>query len=95
MSFIDSADINLCAIINGIFHQHEWEYKDQIDKYVPTHGGLDKGEPQEFHSEIRICTRCHRKQRKGKGFGINSKIWVDCDLTKDEIRDIKISKILI
>lgn len=40
--------------------------------------------------EIRICSKCFRKQFKNE----EHKIWLESKLNKDEVRNIKINQIL-
>ncbi len=38
---------------------------------------------------VRVCKRCYKKQRQE----LNSEIWFDVDLSKEEIREIKLKEL--
>jgi hypothetical protein len=57
---------------------HKFEYSDR-KVIINTSGG-------HLTFKIRLCKRCYLKQQKN----IVSNKWNDIELTKDEIRDIKL-----
>ena len=69
---------------------HKWEYK--IEKSNLT---------SPYDVAIRMCRKCFKKQKTKTGAGIwNFKIknyvhgWEPVELTKDELRDLKLKKLL-
>ena len=75
--------MNWCSI------KHKWEYKKEDIFYERISIGgsfLTKGAI--LSTEVRLCKRCHKKQRMGI-----SGYWIDWDLTKEEEREIKLKEI--
>lgn len=75
--------MNWCSI------KHKWEYKKEDIFYERISIGgsfLTKGAT--LSTEVRLCKRCHKKQRMSI-----SGYWIDWDLTKEEEREIKLKEI--
>ncbi len=72
--------MNWCSI------KHKWQYKkeDIIYERIDT-GSFSLKAEVPILTEVRLCKRCHKKQRMGiRGY------WIEWDLTKDEWREIKL-----
>ena len=58
----------------------------------------DKPIEFEIKKDVRICKKCHRKEQKSSGIDTHSfkteYSWIADKLTKEELRDITIEKIL-
>ena len=76
--------MNWCSI------KHKWEYKkeDIIYERIGTGYSFIKVNNIPISTEVRICKRCHKKQRMGiRGY------WIEWDLTKEEEREIRLKEI--
>lgn len=78
--------MNWCSI------KHKWEYKKEDISYERINTGyssLKLNQPVTIPTEVRLCKRCNKKQMMAiRGY------WIDWDLTPEEIRNIKLNKIL-
>ena len=85
--------MNWCSI------KHNWKYKkedvsyERIGSLIPSkiigHSSLKLNQPVTIPTEVRLCKRCNKKQMMTiRGY------WIDWDLTPEEIRNIKLNKIL-
>jgi hypothetical protein len=73
---------------------HKWEYE-----VIPV--GSESLNGDVYGRAIRICRECFKKQKTKIGAGLwNFKIknyvhdWESSELTKDELRDLKLKKLL-
>lgn len=73
---------------------HKWEYE-----VIPIGSEILNGDV--YGRAIRVCLKCFKKQKTKTGAGIwNFKIkkyvhdWETTELTKDELRDLKLKKLL-
>ncbi len=76
--------MNWCSI------KHKWEYKkeDIIYERIGAGYSLIKVNNIPISTEVRICKRCHKKQRMGiRGY------WIEWDLTKEEEREIRLKEL--
>ncbi len=77
--------------MNWCLIKHKWEKKKEDIFYKRIDNGyfyykLKTEVP--ISTEVRLCKRCHKKQRMGiRGY------WIDCDLTKEEEREIKLKEL--
>ena len=72
--------MNWCSI------KHKWQYKKEDIFYERIDSGSFQLKAEvPISTEVRLCKRCHKKQRMGvRGY------WIEWDLTKDECREIKL-----
>jgi hypothetical protein len=69
--------MNWCVI------KHKWVYKNEDINFFHGISGLEVNIP----TNVRLCSRCHKKQRS-KGID-----WVDWELSLDEWREKKLKEL--
>ena len=80
--------MNWCSI------KHKWEYKKEDISYErinTRYSSIKLNHSVSMPTKVRLCKRCNKKQI----MSIRGNYWNDWDLTTEEIRDIKLNKILI
>ncbi len=76
--------------MNWCIIKHKWEYKIEDITFSNFRELNLDGTQKEvtISNQVRLCKRCHKKQRSR---GID---WVEWELTLEEERDIKLSKLV-
>ena len=86
-----------------IFHKWEYEVTPHFHRAIPIGSKIDLTSihQERYGRAIRMCCKCFKKQKTKTGAGIwNFKIknyvhgWEPAKLTKDELRDLKLKKLI-
>lgn len=84
--------MNLCKIIG-----HKWDRFDKTFSSEIKLPGVPSGNFIEIRYNIKLCKRCMKKQKSHRNYGYPlgpSTIWIECDYTLEEKREMQLKKIL-